>query len=291
MMQGYVASAIADTFQIKKLFFEIGNFPNRIFVDEKGVNARSSLMDRDLSICPDYNQDRLTDLLERHKDSKEQAHIVPQVKALKRINWATLFDHWYNVFHRYPLSEGYPNALKEWWQNRFGKRIEVHLDTVSLQDHDYILFPLQVSIDSQIIRNSDISLIAALELALQEANRQHLDLLIKPHPVEANRKLFDFMAELRSNNSNLYVVSDNTYRLIKHCRKVITINSTVGIESLMYHKHVQVLGRALYKPYCQPDLSQPVDHDRINRFLYNYLFNCLQEGDFYKTGPINIRLS
>ena len=78
ILQGYVASIIADYFNIHTLFFEIGNFPNKIFIDAKGVNAKSSLMDKDLSRCEDYDEEKLVHFLEKHKRSKETVHIVPQ---------------------------------------------------------------------------------------------------------------------------------------------------------------------------------------------------------------------
>lgn len=289
-MQGYTASAIADLFDVKKLFFEIGNFPGKFFMDPKGVNAQSSLMEKDLCACGNYDEQKLCTFVKNHKQAKEEIHIVPQAKTLQRIPWERLWDVYYNCFARYPIVEKQVNYLTKLIK-KYTCKIKINYDTVEINQHNYILFPLQVSRDSQVIRNSDKNLFESVDCAVETAEKNKLDLFIKPHPAETNKKILEYIYRLRSCKSNIFLVGGNTYQLIKHSKKVITINSTVGIEGLMYYKHVEVLGRAFYKPYCEPDLSKTVNKDRVNRFLFNYFFNILKDGDFFSDGPVHIDLT
>ena len=47
----------------------------------------------------------------------------------------------------------------------------------------------------------------------------------------------------------------------------MTINSTVGMEAKLYHKPVEVLGRAFYQHF---------DHERLKKYLHHYLFTGVE---------------
>jgi capsular polysaccharide export protein len=291
MLPGHIAAIVANSFNVQTLFFEIGNFPNKIFIDPQGVNAKSSLMDKDLSICEEYSEERLVSFLEKHKRSKEIIHIVPQKQLMEKINYFAAYDLIYNMFSRYPLRTTNDNVIKRILKKTVMNNLSIKYDKVNHKETDYVLFPLQVSIDSQVLLNSDTTIEDSINYALNAATENNLALFIKPHPAEKNKRISTYIKELKKKHNNLYVTNINTYQLIKHSRKVITINSTVGIEALMYYKHVEVLGRAFYKPYCEPDLSKPVDKNKINSFLYNYLFNCLRDGDYFGKSDVQIEIS
>ena len=290
MLQGYTASKIADHFGISKLFFETGNLPNKLFVDPEGVNAASSLTDKDLSICSNYNEEKLNNFLTEHKRKKEEMHLVPQAKKGKQLNYFTIWDSLYNLFAQHPILENDYILFGKYKRIRFANKFSIDYDNTQYGNTDYILFPLQVSIDSQLIRNSDLTTQESIDYALNVAQQNNLALLIKPHPAEKNKNIITYICDLKKQHNNIYLTNQNTYQLIKHCKKLITINSTVGIEGLMYYKHVEVLGKALYKRYCEPDLTKPINKDIVNRFLYNYLFNILQHGSVYGCGKLTINL-
>jgi len=291
MLQGYTASKITEVFNIPTLFFEIGNFPNKIFVDPQGVNAASSLMNQDISVCPDYDEKKLNDYLTEHKRRKEYAHIVLQKRLMKKINYWAIYDLFYNALSKYSFRVTDDSVFKKIFKKVITNKLKPNYDNVAYQNINYILFPLQVSIDSQVIRNSDINIREGIEYALKDAEKYNLNLIIKPHPAERNQNIYMFIHKLKQQHKNVYLTNCNTYKLIKHSEKVITINSTVGIESLMYYKPTEVLGRAFYKRYCQPDLYKTVDVNKINRFLYNYLFCILRDADYFGTDNFELPLS
>ena len=55
--------------------------------------------------------------------------------------------------------------------------------------------------------------------------------------------------------------------LIKAADRVITINSTVGMEALLYHKPVEILGRAFYQHF---------DNERLKKYIHHYLFTGVE---------------
>ena len=290
MMQGFIASHIADLYNVNKLYFEVGNFPNKLFIDNEGVNAKSSLMHKDLSICDNFDKNKLDLFLVEHKKVKEDMHIVPQAKK-KAPNYDIVVDMLYNIFSKYPITE-YKNIFYK-LKDKYSKKIDIIYDkNIDINNINYIFLPLQVSTDSQIIRNSETNLINAIKYAISEAKKNNLALIIKPHPSENNEEINNLIYSEKKKFSNLFLVNVNTYQLIKYSQKVITINSTVGIESLMYYKHTEILGNAFYKKYCTPNICDKIDHHITDRFLFNYLFNVLEDGCFFdNSSTININHS
>ena len=109
-------------------------------------------------------------------------------------------------------------------------------------DRKYIFIPFQVNYDSQIIKFSlwIKSMKQFFDLINEIAIMFDFDFLIKVHPSDK----IDY-----SNfkpNKNVYFVTNPTDELIKNSKAIITINSSVGIESLLFQKKVITVGNAFY---------------------------------------------
>ncbi|MNP77922.1 Capsule polysaccharide biosynthesis protein [compost metagenome] len=63
------------------------------------------------------------------------------------------------------------------------------------------------------------------------------------------------------------ITQENTLDLIKASTRVITINSTVGLEAKLYRKRVEVLGRAFYAHFS---------HEQLKKYLHRYLFTGIE---------------
>ena len=289
-LQGMIASTVAAQHNISTRFFEIGNFPNKIFLDPQGVNAKSSLCQKDLAVCNNYKSQKINSFINDLKTKKEVIHLVNQAKSKTKINFAEIWDYIYNAFTKYPIYEKELNLFVKIYKYLNNKKLAIPDDNPDYLNDEFILFPLQVSTDTQVVVNSDVDVFQAIDYCLEQSKQLRFKLYIKIHPAEKNKKVIGYIQNLKKDNRNLYITKQNIYLLIKHSKKVITINSTVGIEALIYHKHLELLGRALYKKYSQPDLNIPVDIEVTNRFLYNYFFNCLVDGDFFNDQPLNISL-
>lgn len=111
----------------------------------------------------------------------------------------------------------------------------------------YIFVPFQVETDSQIISNSPwiknmSQLYSHLSNVIDQVDDADLHIVIKEHPSEPTRH--DHLHH--KNKRILFANHCNTQALIERAQAVMTINSTVGIESLMLGKPVIVLGDACY---------------------------------------------
>ena len=255
----YSAMLVAKYMKIKTLFFEIGNFPNKIFVDKKGVNAASSLMDVDLRKMP-CDMNSFKKFKEKYLKEKEKQHFVPQ--SIKKENLLRkIIDH--DRFDPSILVR-----IKNLFKNYILKPKQIEFD--KMPNKDYLFFPLQVSYDSQVLRFSKVNLFEAIDIASSEAKRKNLAFVIKPHPAESNYKVLEY-----AKSKDAFIVNENTYLLLKNASLIYTINSTVGLESFFYNKPLVVLGEAFYKKYANDTYENKI------KVLCNYLNNILVDGSYF----------
>ena len=141
----------------------------------------------------------------------------------------------------------------------------------------YVFVPFQVETDSQIISNSPwikcmAQLYGHLENIIDNVNDPSLHFVVKEHPSEPKR--YD---HLHNKHSRIVFANNcNTQALIEQSQAVITINSTVGLESLLLGKSVIALGSACYgiKGVCSQATSEQTLLDAVNN-----LENCKGEAE------------
>jgi capsular polysaccharide export protein len=115
----------------------------------------------------------------------------------------------------------------------------------------YIFIPLQVRLDSQVllyspwIRNMRHLVQVVLEAARDSLQHSDVELVFKRHPSCTHdyadlERLFKGLPYARFADGN------STQELIDKALAVVTINSTVGLESLLLNRPVVALGRACY---------------------------------------------
>lgn len=237
---------------IKTTFIEISNLPDRLFVDREGTNARSYLY-------------RHPEILDAHSVSDEefeawraeyaaQKSLPPQAKNKTNIRYLMALDYIGFLFGA--VREDYRSVWRV-VRNKLKNRTAQHFSCADLGE-EYIFFPLQVSNDSQIILNSDIDNVRAIELIKREYS--HAKVYIKPHPAEENTAFINEVQKLTDERT--FIVGNATPDLISHAALIVTINSTVGLEAMIMGKEVRILGRAIYGAF---------NRERLKSYICRYL--------------------
>lgn len=151
---------------------------------------------------------------------------------------------------------------------------------------DYVFVPMQVPSDMQILHHSPWigSMVHFYEALLELADKNpRLHLVVKEHPsfpLSIRRKV-------RQHPRITFANHNETRALIEGARAVITVNSTVGLESLLLGKKVITLGRTYYnipglvlhaenneqleEQFSRLDTWEPdaVLRDQFIRYVYN----------------------
>nr|WP_269781087.1 hypothetical protein [Photobacterium carnosum] len=262
---GKAFKASSEKLNIPILYFEISNLPNSLFVDPEGVNAKSSIYKSedkiDLYRIPtsfDFDE-----WLIKYEESKSKP--LPQAKNKGKWNFLYLID----------TAWSYSIGLKEVIINKKingitkQKNICPVVEKMGNLSDDYILLPLQVSSDSQLLLNSDYKNEDMIKIAIAQAKINQVKLFIKIHPAEND---YSYL-EGEYDNFVTFVVNP-TVDLIKHSQLVIVNNSTVGLEAMIYGKKVQVYGLCIYKNF---------NNERLHKYISSYLVNGI---DYFSSETI-----
>ena len=171
---------------------------------------------------------------------------------------------------------------------RIGKSREVFTGEKEILPKKYIFVPFQVDYDTQIISNSHWikNMRMLFDVIENVAQKSEYHFVLKEHP-SSGVEYLDLYTRVNNIENISFKNTYSTQELIEKSLAVITINSTVGIESLLFHKKVIVLGDAFYnieslthEARCVEDLlsivevieSIKIDIDIIDNFL-KYLYN------------------
>lgn len=259
---------------IQPIFFEVGNFPGKLFVDREGVNCRSwYARHRKELINNSVDLDAFNEWKGSYLELKRQQHTVPQARMVNRFNLSFAYD----LMGFWMLGAITSAPPRPFWRtvDFLQRRLhEIPLDYFEPeQEPGYLFFPLQVSTDSQILWNSDISQAEALAKGAEMAKNEGRVLVVKPHPAEPHWEAIREILQLKR-RLHYKLVGGNTFDLLQHCSRVITLNSTVGLEAMLIGKPVEVLGRAHYAGFNESDLA---------RYLQQYLLDI----DFFSSAPIS----
>ncbi|XOQ51815.1 MAG: hypothetical protein ACFWT7_00310 [Succiniclasticum sp.] len=262
----------AANHNIMKLFFEFSNMPGKIFCDREGSNKKSELYLSKNKILDQFDCPTDAEYESWKKDYlkiKFQQISIPQAKiTFPRSFLEKLEDMAASLFITHipatniNLKRAISVNLNKLHKNQDVLKWAVQIDTHEMKGQ-YIFFPLQVSSDTQIIVNSDIGLIEALKRAVKLAARENKKLVIKPHPAEFDKSAQETILRLARENGCIISVN-NTFHLIEDAYKVITINSTVGLESMILGTPVIVLADPFYKNFT---------FEQLKKYLLRYLVN------------------
>lgn len=259
------AAEFAKRRGIKTLFFELGNFPGKIFVDPKGTNARSLLAENPnvLSSFP-YDLVAYQKWSAKYISDSLKQHAVPQSKSATNIEYSkNLYDIIGFQFNDFIQTE--PILTKEKLIGKYLRKIlRLEYDDVNLTDTGYLFYPMQVNKDAQLILNSNVGNLEALKIANDKAKELGLKLLVKPHPGEVELGFIKKVNRLKEKLGFAFV-NNNTIELIKNAREVVTINSTVGLQAKIAGKKITCLGKAFYKDF---------DDNKLATYTQSYLIDA-----------------
>lgn len=252
----------AKAYGAKTCFFENGLLPNTTTLDPQGVNASGILSQKNAGCFRNIEID------------KAKLETLYSEKLVVR-------------------------AQKKRWYKKNKKQPALLPEAPDL-DAPYIFVPFQVHDDTQIILHSPYvhnmtQLTEWVASAVRQYNtKYHKDLriIIKEHPSDQGRQNYD---ALRTQYPEItFLKQFSTEQLIERASAIVTVNSTVGMESLMKHKEVITLGNATYaiegivhRAHSVDELAAALAHlgsdhndELIDRFLYYIRYHYSIEGSW-----------
>ncbi len=270
-------SVFAQLNNIPALYFELSNIPGKLFVDPKGVNAQSLLFHKP-NILDNYSIDeqQFEEWRRKYLEYKRTESITPLAKKYRGIkNILFPIDSFATRFLNIPVI-GEMNIIRK--TKDIAQKSDAYFlfDEYDISSGIFNFFPMQVSNDSQLLFNTSVTMHDAIEIAYKQSREQGRDLLIKPHPVEREEKIFKYLLSLQ-NKDGLYIVNKPTFNIVERCQQIITINSTVGLEGLIAGKKVAFLGKSFYSM---------MNEEQLKKYLMKYLIDV----DYFSNEDISAKL-
>lgn len=161
----------------------------------------------------------------------------------KGINYHNSVPREKAFYETYASDVALPTALVP----RVGKDRAIFKGSKEALPNEYIFVPFQVDYDTQIISQSPWiknmrMLFDIIEMVAEETGYYFV---FKEHP-SSGIEYADLHQRAQESTYLSFQNSYSTQELIEKSSAVITVNSTVGIESLLFYKKVIVLGNAFY---------------------------------------------
>lgn len=258
------ATRFANSKKWKKIYINYSNFPGYTFFDPEGTDCLASIFKDPEKLDRLYGRKETTvnDTFSKFAELKRRQKTIPQKSSTglrAKVKEAAFFldsvmQHCTDVVgdRRFRL-----DFKKE-------KDVALQMEYSNVDNSSpYLFFPLQVSTDQQVLVNYDGgSIFKAIDEAYEYARSLGLCLYVREHPAEGNKKAVRSYLREMAAKSGFKVTDASVPDLISGCVKVITINSTVGLESRINLKPVHFLGRSFY--------AKATDH-QLACYLDNYL--------------------
>lgn len=309
LIQGAAKYAAKDGPKI--LYWENGFFPGTLQIDQRGVNCNNSLSTKKREFFEKIEVDnkRYARFLEEYKISKS-AYLSFPLEDLEPLNFMERI--YYEVytrsfFYRRTNPESAHESIFSIFQSIYRLIYRKFLwkeDKINLPDK-FVFIPLQVRHDTQVLVNSrGIGSMERLVDLCYDAVKNAAPgyrIVVKEHPHEVGST--DYRSLRKRYPDIIWLKKFDLKRTLEKASLVMTLNSTVGIEALIYHKPVITLG----EHFCGVDeimynvkdtgrledcirkvLSTSVNNELIDKFLYYLRFEYLVEGDWKGRGIENV---
>ena len=111
----------------------------------------------------------------------------------------------------------------------------------------YILVALQVSDDSA-ARWHGMNPMDMVRWCCEAIDGEDLRILVKPHPKDNFKQFRDRLNALADEHQNIQITTDALEPLLENAALVVTANSGVGLEALLYGKPTITTGLSEYRP-------------------------------------------
>lgn len=281
-----IPAAIAKKNNLKCVFIEKGLFPFTLQVDYKGVNASGNLKN-EFKLVSEVTENHPLDFY--RSLLKEKWYFTQPVNSINtKLKIKYLLEEFgpkelmIKIFHKYFETKLFKKFnYKERWE------ITDPISSAgSIIEPGYIFIPFQVSDDSQLLVESNwikdnVSLVITVIKSLNELGIKN-KIVIKEHPREfRNYKYKDILK-----NYNVFFSKAGTVDLISGSKLVITINSTVGFEALVFGKPVIITGNSFYEsiPLIVKANNQSELNDNLKKILLsNFQFDDIEVNKYVST--------
>ena len=251
------AREFASKHGLKSIYINYSNFPGYTFFDPSGTDCLSSIYKDPARIDRLYPKPiDSREIFDKFSKLKECQVAIPQAPKSgggeKLKHMAFFLDTFIQK-----LSGFYGDRRIDFSSDKKKREVDIKYDDTT-NESSYFFFPLQVSTDQQVLVNyNGGSIFKAIDQAIGVAEEAKRLLFVREHPAESMKDdVRSYLIKKRLECKCLRIVDASVHELIEGSEKVVTINSTVGLESRLKSKEVIFLGRSFYEKSSDQQLAK-----------------------------------
>lgn len=236
-------------------FMENGYFPGTVAIDAEGINYGSATLRS--QPAEEYNAPRIKSFLEDLRTAQIENRVPPrrakesEVDALLAANERKLSFSSMNPLlpddkrmHTGSLAFKVRNST-------IGRRYAsetLAATSPELPTERTIFLPMQVANDTQITLYSPwIRSMEQLVDVVLRAMPEGYSLIVRDHPEDRRNRSYDKVIEQVKKAGAYWAPTQPLLPIIRNADAIVTVNSTVGFEGLLWNKPVVTLGQAFYE--------------------------------------------
>ncbi len=245
--------------------------PDWITMEEGGVNGNSHLP----HTPGDVRSACCGDMVEPGSVQASNPLRLRQFKAFLYAAFSILGLPFFPFYRTHRPYSHFVELFSGWIPHFFSSRKRTAASEAArkrLDGADYFLFPLQLDSDSQVRRYSPFSgmkeAIAYVMTSFAQYAPKDTLLVIRNHPLDNgliryDRFILSFSRACGIEDRTVFVETGNGREMLRGCRAVVLLNSTMGLSALELGKAVYCVGKAIY---AMPGLAENGAQDTLDHF-------------------------
>jgi len=270
-LHSLVCKALSRDYNIPLVFVEIGNIKGKMLFSPHGSGSDLQLHPRP----PSSTSGQLAAWVEAYRNERLRQAVIPQAASNLKANYLALIDR--IGWGRLPRSTSH-SATKKLTSHALRRQYLAKLESLTIPTprEDYVFFPLQVSEDTNLTTRSSVDNFEGIRQASEIAASLGSRLAIKIHPAERSGPfLRELYLALKSRAfGDIDMVRGNAAELIIKSKHVVTINSTIGVEAILFDRPYTALAPVYYAGWDAGDI-----YWYANEYLLNFNLFSPQETD------------
>lgn len=237
---------VAQSYSSPMLYFDFGNYGNKIFVDLQGTNINSFIYNHYESIFDGVgNRD--------FKDTGTDFFCANKLKFkrnIKNINLFFLLDVFYCWINGLPF-RGEVNPLKKIYMlinPSYERQKEIFLNNL-----DYYFIAFSHSYEIKKLKLEIPEVLKKVLFIIEEAKKRGTKVLAKFHPNEMDKSFMNSINKLE--NTRIFkVVNNDAIELIEQAKKVYLFNTSLSIPSILKRKDISFMSKSFFDKFDRNSL-------------------------------------
>ncbi len=237
---------VAESYSCKILYFDYGNYGNKIFVDLQGTNINSFIYNNYDSFFAGVG---FTDFKEI-RIGYSFANKLKFKRNIKNINIFFLLDVFYCWINGLPF-RGEVNPLKKIYMlinPSYKKQKGIFLNNL-----DYYFIAFSHSFELKKLKLEIPEVLKMVLFVIEEAKKRGIKVFAKFHPKEIDKSFMNSINKLE--NTRIFkVVNNDAIELIEHAQKVYLFNTSLSIPSILKGKNISFMSKSFFDKFNRNSL-------------------------------------